>query len=195
MTKRVAIYIRVSTDRQTVENQQRVLEAVAERSGWQIVGIYEDAGISGAKGRDQRPSFNQLCKDATRRKFDIVMAWSVDRLGRSLLDLISFLKELHAVGVDLYLDQQGVNTTTPSGKAMFGMMSVFAEFERSMIQDRVKAGLERAKAAGKKLGRPGVGVDIENRVRELKAAGLSIRKIAGEAGISIGKAHAILKAA
>jgi DNA invertase Pin-like site-specific DNA recombinase len=195
MTKRAALYLRVSTDRQTVENQQRELEAVAARMGWQIVEIYTDAGISGAKGRDERPAFDRICKDATRRKFDIVMTWSVDRLGRSLLDLISFLKELHAVGVDLYLDKQGINTTTPTGKAMFGMMGIFAEFEREMIRDRVNSGLARAKANGVKLGRPGIGADIESKVRDLKAAGHSIRKIAELAKVSVGKAHAILKAA
>lgn len=195
MSKRAALYLRVSTDRQTVENQRRELEAVAQRSGWEIVELYEDAGISGAKGRDERPAFDKLCKDATRRKFDIVMAWSVDRLGRSLVDLVGFLKELHATGVDLYLDKQAIDTTTPGGKAMFGMMGVFAEFEREMIKDRVNAGLARAKAAGTKLGRPKIAEEIAARVLELKAGGATIRAIAGEVGISTGKVCGILKAA
>jgi hypothetical protein len=118
------------------------------------VKVYKDQGISGAKGRDKRPAFDALWKDACGRKFDIVMAWSVDRLGRSLQDLVDFLAELHALKIDLCLRQQGIDTTTPAGKALFGMMGVFAEFERSIIQERVRAGLERARREGKRLGRP-----------------------------------------
>src|SRR6201988_5020702 len=143
--KRVGIYIRVSTDGQTTENQRRELEAVAARSGWEIVGFYEDAGISGAKGRDKRPGFDRLLKDATARKINMIAAWSVDRLGRSLQDLVGFLNELQALGCNLYLHQQALDTSTPSGRAMFQMCGVFAEFERSMIRERVTAGLARAR--------------------------------------------------
>jgi DNA invertase Pin-like site-specific DNA recombinase len=146
---RCAIYSRVSTDAQTTENQERELREIARRMGWTIVKVYKDEGIGGAKGRDGRPAFDALCKDATRRCFDMVMAWSVDRLGRSLQNLVTFLSELHALGIDLFLHQQGVDTTTPAGKALFQMMGVFAEFERAMIRERVKSGLERAKAQGK----------------------------------------------
>jgi DNA invertase Pin-like site-specific DNA recombinase len=118
------------------------------------VRVYKDRGISGAKGKDRRPEFDALHKAAARREFEVVMAWSVDRLGRSLQDLVAFLSEIHAAGVDLFLHQQGVDTTTPGGKAMFQMLGVFAEFERSIIQERVRAGLRRAKAEGKQLGRP-----------------------------------------
>ena len=152
-TRRVGIYLRVSTDGQTTTNQRRELEAVAARSGWEIVGFYEDAGISGAKGRDKRPGFDRLLKDATARKINMIAAWSVDRLGRSLQDLVGFLGELQAVGCHLYLHQQAMDTTTPSGKAMFQMCGVFAEFERSMIRERVVSGLARARASGIKLGR------------------------------------------
>ncbi|MCH8097410.1 MAG: recombinase family protein, partial [Proteobacteria bacterium] len=126
MSKRVAFYLRVSTGEQTTENQRRELEQVAKRSGWQVVEIYEDAGISGANGREKRPAFDKLLKDASRREFDLVAAWSVDRLGRSLQHLVAFLGELHALKIDLYLHQQGIDTTTPAGKAMFQMMGVFA---------------------------------------------------------------------
>ena len=153
MAKRVGIYIRVSTDGQTTANQRRELEAVAARSGWEIVGFYEDAGISGAKGREKRPGFDRLLKDATARKIDMIAAWSVDRLGRSLQHLVGFLNELQALGCDLYLHQQALDTSTPSGRAMFQMCGVFAEFERFMIVERVNAGLKRAKAQGVKLGR------------------------------------------
>ena len=125
MTRNVALYLRVSTKGQSVSNQRRDLEAVAERSGWRIVAIYEDAGISGAKGRDKRPGFDRLLRDATRRQFDMIAAWSVDRLGRSLQDLVATLGELHTLKVDLYLHQQAIDTTTPAGKAMFQMLGVF----------------------------------------------------------------------
>src|ERR1700739_2207373 len=129
MPKQIALYLRVSTSEQTVENQQRELEAVAERHGWNVVAVYTDAGISGTKGRDKRPDYDRLCLGIARREFDQVAAWSVDRLGRSLQDLVAFLGELHAKGVDLYLHAQGLDTGTPAGKAMFHMM-VFAEFAR-----------------------------------------------------------------
>jgi DNA invertase Pin-like site-specific DNA recombinase len=180
MTKRVAIYSRVSTDKQTVENQERELRAVAERMGWRIAEVYRDEGISGAKGRNQRPAFDALCKDAARRKFDLIAAWSVDRLGRSLQDLVSFLAEIHSFRVDLFLHREAVDTTTPSGKAMFQMSAVFAEFERSMIQERVKAGLERAREAGKTLGRPTVQAAKEAAIAaDLRAGRAGIVKLAG----------------
>ena len=142
-----------------------------------------------------REAFDRLCKDATRRKFDVVMAWSVDRLGRSLQDLVGFLGELHAVGVDLYLHQQGIDTTTPAGKAMFQMLGVFAEFERSMIQERVKAGLARAKAQGKTLGRPKVNGDVEKAVLVARKKGTGKRKISKELGIGVSTVNRIISEA
>ena len=140
--KRVAIYARVSTaNGQTTKNQERELQDVAERHGWQVVEVYRDKGISGAKGRDQRPGLDKLLAAVASKEVDMVAAWSVDRLGRSLTDLLGVLQELHAKGVDLYLHQQGLDTSTPSGRAMFQMMGVFAEFERAMIRERVMAGL------------------------------------------------------
>ncbi len=151
---KVAIYARVSTNEQTTENQVKELREWSDRAGHEIVTIYDDNGVSGAKGREYRKEFDKLLKGAVRREFDLVAAWSVDRLGRSLQDLVSFLQDLHGAGGDMYLHQQALDTTTPSGKAMFQMMGVFAEFERSMISERVKSGLARAKINGKKLGRP-----------------------------------------
>jgi DNA invertase Pin-like site-specific DNA recombinase len=153
MRKRVGIYLRVSTDGQTTQNQRRELEAVAARSGWEVVDFYEDAGISGSNGREKRPGLDRLLKDATARRINLIAAWSVDRLGRSLQHLVGFLNELQALHCNLYLHQQAIDTTTPSGRAMFQMCGVFAEFERSMIVERVNAGLARAKANGVKLGR------------------------------------------
>jgi DNA invertase Pin-like site-specific DNA recombinase len=166
MTKRAVLYLRVSTVEQTTANQERELRIVAERMGCEIVKVYKDHGISGAKGREKRPQFDALHKAAARREFDVVMAWSVDRLGRSLQDLVSFLNELHSLRIDLFLHQQGLDTTTPAGKAMFQMLGVFAEFERSIIQERVRAGLRRAKSEGKRLGRPPIAPELEERVRK-----------------------------
>ncbi len=193
-TKRAAIYARVSTDDQTTENQLRELRQVAERCGWKVTEEFVDEGISGAKGRDKRPAFDALLKAATRREVDIVMAWSVDRLGRSLQHLVSFLDELHAKGVDLYLHQQGIDTTTPAGKAMFGMCGVFAEFERAMIQDRVKAGLKRARASGKILGRPRISTRAELAILTAHAEGKSVRVIARDVGVGHGTVQRVIKA-
>jgi len=181
--KRVALYLRVSTDGQTTKNQQAELERVAEGCGWRVVDVYRDHGISGGKGRDKRPGFDRLCRDATRRQFDIVAAWSVDRLGRSLQDLLAFLGEAHALNVDLYLHQQAVDTTTPAGKALFQMMGVFSEFERAMIRERVNAGLKRARAQGKRLGRPRVAPKVEDAVRASLKAGTGILKTAKTLGL------------
>jgi DNA invertase Pin-like site-specific DNA recombinase len=185
--KRAVLYLRVSTLDQTTANQERELRQVAERTGWQIVHVYKDHGISGAKGRDRRPAFDALHKAAVRREFDVVMAWNVDRLGRSLQDLVGFLGQLHAAGVDLFLHQQGLDTTTPGGKAMFQLLGVFAEFERSIIQERVRAGLRRAVSEGKQLGRPRLAADIERRIsvalKARKETGDSVRKIAARFGV------------
>jgi DNA invertase Pin-like site-specific DNA recombinase len=189
--KRVALYLRVSTDGQTTRNQQDELEQHAKRAGWRVVEVYKDHGISGAKGRDKRPAFDRLCKDATRRQFDIIAAWSVDRLGRSLQDLIAFLGEAHALGVDIYLHQQAIDTTTPAGKALFQMMGVFAEFERAMIRERVNAGLKRARAQGKRLGRPRVSANVEDAVRASLATGTGILKTARVLGVGTGTVQRI----
>jgi len=182
--KRAVLYLRVSTIDQTTANQERALREVAERAGWEVVKVFKDHGISGAKGREDRPAFDALHKAAARREFDVVMAWSVDRLGRSLQDLISFLSEIHASGVDLFLHQQGLDTTTPAGKALFQMMGVFAEFERSMIQERVRAGLRRAVDEGKQLGRPRIDSDLEQRIRDALKAGETIRGIAAKFNVN-----------
>jgi DNA invertase Pin-like site-specific DNA recombinase len=155
--------------------------------GCEIVKVYKDHGISGAKGRDKRPQFDALCRAAARREFDMVMAWSVDRLGRSLQDLVAFLSELHALKIDLFLRQQGLDTTTPAGKAMFQMMGVFAEFERAMIQERVRAGLARAKSEGKRLGRPPIAPALAERIRKALATPgrPGVRVLAKRLGVNV----------
>jgi DNA invertase Pin-like site-specific DNA recombinase len=188
----VAIYTRVSTDHQTTENQERELRDIARRMGWTIVKVYRDGAISGAKSRADRPAFDALSKDAAHRRFEMVMAWSVDRLGRSLQDLVTLLSELHALGIDLFLHQQGVDTTTPAGKALFQMMGVFAEFERAMIRERVKSGLERAKAQGTRLGRRPIDADKEAAIRaDLVAGAAGIIKLAKVHGVGVGTVQRI----
>jgi DNA invertase Pin-like site-specific DNA recombinase len=191
--KRVALYLRVSTQDQRTDNQLRELMAVADRAGWHIVGTFTDSGISGAKGRKDRPAFDKLLKAVTRREVDLVAAWSVDRLGRSLTDLLSFLGELHAKSCDLYLHQQGLDTSTPAGRAMFQMMGVFAEFERAIIRERVIAGLARAKSEGKVLGRPTVGEEVEGNICKLRKAGLGMHKIASQLGVGVSVVQRVVK--
>ena len=192
--KRVAIYLRVSTSKQDTDNQRRELEAVAARSGWHVERVYEDAGISGAKGRDKRPGLDAMLKAVNAKEFDMVAAWSVDRLGRSLTDLLGILQGIHDKGVDLFLHQQGLDTSTTAGKAMFQMLGVFAEFERGIIRERVNAGLARAKAKGTKLGRRPVKPSVEARIRELKATGMGILKIGRTIGIGTSVVQRVISA-
>jgi len=183
MTKRVALYLRVSTGQQTTDNQKADLLKAIERHGWQLVGVFEDAGISGAKGRDKRPGLDRLLKGVARRDFDLVAAWSVDRLGRSLQDLVSFLVELREKGLDLYLDRQGLDTSTATGRAMFSMMGIFAELERTLIVERVRAGLARARAEGKTLGRPKVPESVAQAIKSRLATGEGIGRVARDLGV------------
>jgi len=187
--KTAALYARVSTrNGQTPENQLRELRAVAERHGWKVVSVYTDEGISGAKGRDKRPGLGALLKGVARKEFDVVAAWSVDRLGRSLQDLIGTLNELKAKNVDLYMHKQGLDTATTAGKAMFQMLGVFAEFEREIIAERIHAGLARAKEQGTKsgnpIGRPELYKFVVTKAHKLKADGLGTRRIATELGVA-----------
>jgi DNA invertase Pin-like site-specific DNA recombinase len=187
MMKRAAIYVRVSTTGQTIENQERDLRAVAAKAGWKITKVYADIGISGARRRNDRPAFKAMCDDASRRRFDMVMSWSVDRLGRSLQDLVGFLSDLSALRIDLYLHVQAIDTSSPAGRALFQMLGVFSEFERSLIRERVISGLQRAKAQGTALGRPRVGQTVEDEIKVmLKTGTRGIRAIARDLGVGTG---------
>jgi DNA invertase Pin-like site-specific DNA recombinase len=202
-TKRAALYVRVSTDHQTVENQVAELRAVAERRGWEVLETYRDAGISGATGRDKRPGLDGMLNDASRRKFDVIMVWAIDRLGRSLIDLLGTIQHLETVGVDLYLEQQHLDTTTPTGKLLFQITGACAEFERSMIRQRVNAGLAPIKAKIKRgekftskagvvrrnLGRPGAEPEKVERAREELGKGIGIGKVARLTGLGTGTVH------
>ncbi|SHH96784.1 recombinase family protein [Bradyrhizobium erythrophlei] len=181
--KRIAIYLRVSKSRQDTDNQRRELEVVAKRSGWHVVRVFEDTGISGAKGRDKRPGLDAMLKAVNAKEFDMVATWSVDRLGRSLTDLLGILQGLHDKGVDLFLHQQGLDTSTTAGKAMFQMLGVFAEFEHGIIRERVNTGLARAKENGIKLGRRKVKPAVEDRILSLRKSGMGILKIGRTVGV------------
>jgi DNA invertase Pin-like site-specific DNA recombinase len=177
--------------------------AVAARHGWDVVAEYKDEGISGAKGRYQRPGFDALCVGVARKEYDMIASWAVDRLGRSLKDLVDFLGDMHSKGVDLYLHQQGIDTTTPTGRMMFQMLGVFAEFERSMIVARVKTGLARAKAEPRSkvrleklregkikqlaFGRPSKFTPANTRkAREMLNEGVGVNKIADKLEVGTG---------
>ena len=186
---KAVIYARVSTAEQTTDNQTLELQKVAKRNGWEVAEIYEDT-ISGAKTK--RPALERLLKGVVRKEFDVVMVWDVSRLGRSLTHLVRLLEEFNSKGVNLYFHQQGIDTTTASGKMMFQMCGVFAEFERSILQERTKAGIERARASGKRIGRPPVPPIMVKKIKALRASGLSFPAISRKTGISVGKCHAVV---
>jgi DNA invertase Pin-like site-specific DNA recombinase len=193
---KVALYVRVSTDGQSVDNQERELREVAEAKGWDIVAVHADRGISGAKGRDGRPGLDKALREAVRRRYDVLVVWSVDRLGRSLQDLLHTLAELQGAGCDLYLHRQAIDTRTPSGRAMFAMLGVFAEFERAMIQERVRAGIARARAKGTKsgrpIGRPPVAASVEDRIRSERRKSKGMLKIARQLGVGVSVVQRVL---
>lgn len=182
--KRAALYVRVSQDSQTVENQLLVLNEVARRSGWEIVHTFSDEGVSGAKGRDKRPGYDALLKAVARHEVQIVAAWSVDRLGRSLPDLVAFLSDIQAKGCDLYLHQQAIDTSTPSGRMLFQMLGVFAEFERAILKSRIAAGIQRARANNVRIGRPPMPISRAEKVQKALKDGHSIRAVAAATGVS-----------
>ena len=183
--EKVVIYGRVSTKDQNCENQIHLLKQIVERNNWDLTDIYIDIGISGSKGRDSRKEFDRLNKDMVRRKFNRILVWDISRLGRSLQHLVEFLNEVNSVGCNLYIHQSGLDTSTPNGKMMFQMIGVFSEFEREMISERVKLGLERVKSKGKKLGRPQkVDLKMIDEMKKLKEIGWSYGKISNHLGVS-----------
>ena len=194
--RRVAIYARVSTSSQTVENQFQELREVAHRNGWTIVAELSDSGISGAKGRDQRPAFDQLLKRATRREFDLIMVWAIDRLGRSIQHLVGFMNDILAMGVDLYVHQQSIDTTTPSGRMIFSIFSALGEYERELIRERIMAGQKRARAQGVKIGRPSkLNEAVRTSVKLLRDGGMGIKEISKRLEIGVGSVYGALRAA
>lgn len=183
--KRVALYLRVSTDRQTTDNQERELRALADRAGWNIVAVYKDEGISGTKGREKRPALNKMMQDAVRREFDLVAAWSVDRIFRSVQHMAALMNDLRSIGIDVFLHKQGVDTSSSSGRMVMNVFASIAEWERELIVDRVKSGMARARAAGKQLGRTPVPEAVRQAIREELARGTGINKTARIHGVGV----------
>jgi DNA invertase Pin-like site-specific DNA recombinase len=191
--KRIALYARVSTDKQTCENQLQELRTIAERMNYTIVAEFVDNGISGMKTRQDRPALDQLMKSATQRKFDMVMCWSIDRLGRSLQNLVEILNELQALKIDLFFLQQGMDTSTPSGRMIFSVFGAIGEFERNLIRERVIAGQKRAVANGVKMGRPSKMNDgMRSAIKLLREKGMGIKQIARELGVGVGTVYVAL---
>jgi DNA invertase Pin-like site-specific DNA recombinase len=198
-SKRAALYLRVSTGEQSTDNQRRELEAVAAGRGWSVAAVYEDAGISGAKGREKRPGLDGALKDAVRGRYDVLMVWAVDRLGRSLEDLVASLRVLDAARIDLFLHQQALDTTTPAGRALFQILGVFAEFERSIIVARINAGIARVRETGKTksgrpTGRPRISSKTEAQIRARLDAGDGILKVARALGCGSGTVQRVKRA-
>lgn len=196
MTKSAVIYARVSTANQTVENQLLELRAAADRMGWRINAEIVDEGISGSKGREARAGFDLLFRKIQRKEIDVVMTWSIDRLGRSLQHLVSLMEDIQQSGVDLYVHQQAINTSTPAGRMTFSIFSALGEYERELIRERIAAGISRARAQGRKLGRPtNVTDQTAAQVRMLRNHGQSIRSIAADLRIGVGTVRSFLTAA
>jgi len=193
---KVAIYARVSTSIQSCDNQIICLRDIAERMKWTIVAELKDEGISGMKGRESRPAWNALHKMIQRKEIDVVLAWSIDRLGRSITDLVAFMKELSVVDIDLYCHQQSINTQTASGRMCFSIFAALGEYERELIRERVLAGLENARRKGRRLGRPtNVRAETKQKACQLRSEGMSIGKIAATLRIGVGTTTRLLKQA
>ena len=191
--KKVAIYARVSTDKQTCENQLQELRAKAERMGYTVVAEFVDSGISGMKTRQDRPALDSLMKSATQRKFDMVMCWSIDRLGRSLQNLVEILNEMQSMKIDMFFLQQGMDTTTPSGRMIFSVFGAIGEFERNLIRERVIAGQKRAVANGVKIGRPSKMNDgMRSAIKLLREKGMGIKQISKQLQIGVGTVYSVL---
>jgi DNA invertase Pin-like site-specific DNA recombinase len=184
MTTRAAMYMRVSTiDRgQSVEMQFLELREYLDRRGWTLAGEYVDKGVSGSK--DSRPELDRLMVDARRRRFDALVCYRYDRFSRSLRHLVNSLAEFDALGIHFVSIHEGVDTSTPQGRLVFGIFASIAEFERELIRDRVRSGLRNARAKGKRLGRPVVVAD-PSRIGVLRGSGLSWRAVAHEMGVSV----------
>jgi len=197
MTTKVALYCRVSTSTkdQTTENQLRELTAYCDRMGYEITKIYEDE-VSGAKAREKRPAYNEMCQDAFLKKFDVIVGWDVSRFGRSLKEFVSFLSEMDEKQIGVVAVKNGLDTVSSSGRMMMKMIGVLEEWNREMLISRTNAGLRRTVANGTKLGRKSVLTPSSKReITTLRGNGLSIQKIADEIGINRGAVQRFLKAA
>ena len=196
LSTRVALYYRVSTAAQTTENQRIELEHVAAVRGWDIVARFSDEGVCGAKGRSDRPALDALLKAAVRGEFDVVAVWALDRLGRSLEHLVATVSELQSLGIGLYSHRQALDTSTPAGRLAFQVFGALAEYERELLRERVKAGLDRARRNGVKLGRPSnLNDTVRAAIVALRAKDVPIRKIASQLRVGTGTIYSVLASA
>ena len=194
MVRKVTIYCRVSTLDQTVDNQLIELRDHCSKMGWEIAKEYADEGLSGTLSRDKRPAFNEMIKDAYRKRFDLVVCWDISRLGRSMKELVMFLSDMKDRDIGICSVRQGFDTSTTMGEMMFQFVGILSSWEREMIRERTLARLERAKSEGKTLGRKSVITDeISSKIIGLRSIGRSIRDIASEVGVSRGTVSNVLK--
>jgi DNA invertase Pin-like site-specific DNA recombinase len=190
---RAVVYLRVSTSNQSVENQRHDLERVAAARGWNIVAQFRDDGISGAKSRSNRPALDALLKAAVRGEFDVIAVWALDRLARNLQHLVEIVNELQSLGIDLYVHQQAIDTSTPAGRLAFQIFGALSEYERTLVGERVKAGIERARRNGTKLGRPtNLNASVRAAIVALRSADQPIRKIAAQLRVGTGTVYRVL---
>ena len=197
MVRKVALYCRVSTSTkdQTTENQLRELTEYCDRMGYEVVKVYEDE-VSGAKTREKRPAYNQMCKDAFSKKFDTIIGWDVSRFGRSMKEFVSFLSDMDEKGIGVIAVKNGLETFSSSGRMMMKLIGVLEVWNREMLIERTRAGLARTVANGTKLGRKSVlNNSIKEKIVSLKEEGLSIRNIAERVGINRGAVQRYLKVA
>ena len=197
MTTKVALYCRVSTStkEQTTENQIRELKSYCERMDYEVVKIYEDE-VSGAKSRESRPAYNELCKDAFLKKFDVIIGWDVSRFSRSLKEFVHFLSDMDEKGIGVIAVKNGLDTSSSSGRMMMKLIGVLEEWNREMLIERTRAGLARTVANGTKLGRKSVLTpSIKRKINDLKENGSSIRTIANEIGVNRGAVQRFLQIA
>ena len=193
MVRKVAIYSRVSTLDQTIDNQLLELRDHCSKMGWEIVKEYADEGLSGTLSRDKRPALNSLIKDAYRKKFDSVVCWDISRIGRSMKELVLFLSDMKDRDIGICSVRQGFDTSTTMGEMMFQFVGILSSWEREMIRERTLAGLDRARSEGKTLGRKKVITDeITSKIVNLRSIGRSIRDIASEVGVSRGTVSNVL---
>ena len=193
MVRKVAIYSRVSTLDQTIDNQLLELRDHCSKMGWEIVKEYADEGLSGALSRKRRPALNSLIKDAYRKKFDGVVCWDISRIGRSMKELVLFLSDMKDRDIGICSVRQGFDTSTSMGEIMFQFVGILSSWEREMIRERTLAGLDRARSEGKTLGRKKVITDeITSKIVNLRSIGRSIRDIASEVGVSRGTVSNVL---
>ena len=193
MVRKVAIYSRVSTLDQTIDNQLLELRDHCSKMGWEIGKEYADEGLSGTLSRDKRPALNSLIKDAYRKKFDSVVCWDISRIGRSMKELVLFLSDMKDRDIGICSVRQGFDTSTSMGEIMFQFVGILSSWEREMIRERTLAGLDRARSEGKTLGRKKVITDeITSKIVNLRSIGRSIRDIASEVGVSRGTVSNVL---